>query len=66
MAGTNRLTFFGCEERARQHSIANVGTSHILEFFGEEVEPDWKCENCDACEGAGIIRRRTSLESLAL
>jgi ATP-dependent DNA helicase RecQ len=22
----------------------------ILEHFGEEVSPDWQCNNCDACD----------------
>ena len=25
-------------------------TRHILEHFGEEMEPDWRCNNCDACD----------------
>jgi ATP-dependent DNA helicase RecQ len=46
---------------------AQCRTRFILEYFGEEVDPDWKCGNCDACEGAGIVRRpRNSLETLAL
>jgi ATP-dependent DNA helicase RecQ len=39
---------------------ANCRTRFILEYFGEDVEPDWKCGNCDACDGAGIIRRPKS------
>src|SRR5919199_3880361 len=23
---------------------------YILEYFGEQVEPDWRCHHCDACE----------------
>lgn len=45
---------------------AQCRTRFILEYFGEEVEPDWKCENCDACEGAGIVRRRAPLEEMTL
>ena len=25
-------------------------TRYILEYFGEEVEDDWRCGNCDACD----------------
>ena len=25
-------------------------TRYILEHFGEEVTPDWSCDNCDACD----------------
>jgi ATP-dependent DNA helicase RecQ len=25
-------------------------TRYILEHFGEEVDPDWRCGNCDACD----------------
>ena len=25
-------------------------TRYILEHFGEEVDPDWTCGNCDACD----------------
>jgi len=25
-------------------------TRYILEHFGEEVDPDWSCDNCDACD----------------
>jgi ATP-dependent DNA helicase RecQ len=25
-------------------------TRYILEHFGEAVEPDWRCDNCDACD----------------
>jgi ATP-dependent DNA helicase RecQ len=25
-------------------------TRYILEYFGEEVEPEWRCGNCDACD----------------
>lgn len=25
-------------------------TRSILDYFGEEVEPGWRCHNCDACD----------------
>jgi ATP-dependent DNA helicase RecQ len=27
-------------------------TRYILEHFGEEVDPEWTCRNCDACDDA--------------
>ena len=27
-------------------------TRYILEHFGEEVDPEWQCDNCDACDEA--------------
>jgi ATP-dependent DNA helicase RecQ len=48
------------ERRARDQSklrsiiafcqTANCRTRYILEYFGEEVVPDWECGNCDACD----------------
>ncbi len=29
-------------------------TRYILEHFGEEVDPDWQCDNCDACDEAVV------------
>ena len=29
-------------------------TRYVLEHFGEEVVPDWQCENCDACDEATV------------
>ncbi|MEX2110255.1 MAG: ATP-dependent DNA helicase RecQ [Gemmatimonadaceae bacterium] len=29
-------------------------TRYILEHFGEEVDPEWQCENCDACDEAAV------------
>jgi ATP-dependent DNA helicase RecQ len=37
---------------------AQCRTRFILEYFGEEVEPDWQCDNCDACDGELVVRRR--------
>ena len=34
-------------------------TRYILEHFGEEVIPDWSCDNCDACEAnVEVMARR--------
>jgi ATP-dependent DNA helicase RecQ len=37
---------------------AQCRTRFILEYFGEDVEPDWQCGNCDACDGGLVVRRR--------
>ena len=29
---------------------AQCRTRYILEHFGEAVDPDWRCDNCDACD----------------
>jgi ATP-dependent DNA helicase RecQ len=29
---------------------ARCRTRFILEYFGEEVAPEWVCGNCDACD----------------
>ena len=29
-------------------------TKFILEHFGEEVSPDWRCDNCDACDARAL------------
>ncbi len=37
---------------------AQCRTRFILEYFGEQVEPDWRCGACDACDDAlGLSRR---------
>jgi hypothetical protein len=50
------------QDRAKLRAMINYcqsaqcRTRFILDYFGEDVEPDWRCENCDACDGAGIVR----------
>jgi ATP-dependent DNA helicase RecQ len=43
---------------------ARCRTRFILEYFGEDVEGDWRCGNCDACDsldrGRGGRRRRAA------
>jgi ATP-dependent DNA helicase RecQ len=29
---------------------ARCRTRYILEYFGEAVDPDWRCHHCDACD----------------
>ncbi|GLC24006.1 hypothetical protein rosag_05190 [Roseisolibacter agri] len=37
---------------------ARCRTRYILEYFGEEVEGDWRCGNCDACDAMLQWERR--------
>ena len=30
---------------------ARCRTRYILDYFGEDVDPEWECGNCDACDG---------------
>jgi ATP-dependent DNA helicase RecQ len=39
---------------------AQCRTRFILEYFGEDVEPDWECGNCDACDAMAKWRVRRS------
>ncbi len=45
---------------------ARCRTRYILEYFGEDVEPDWECGNCDACNGLLSMRatRRVSVAAV--
>jgi ATP-dependent DNA helicase RecQ len=37
---------------------ARCRTRFVLEYFGEDVETDWRCDNCDACDAMGQWERR--------
>jgi ATP-dependent DNA helicase RecQ len=37
---------------------ARCRTRTILEYFGEDVESEWRCGNCDACDAMGAWARR--------
>jgi ATP-dependent DNA helicase RecQ len=37
----------------------------ILEYFGESVPPEWRCENCDSCDGYSAPSRRAAMSTLA-
>jgi ATP-dependent DNA helicase RecQ len=37
---------------------AHCRTRFILEHFGEEVDPDWRCHNCDACDEMAVWEER--------
>jgi ATP-dependent DNA helicase RecQ len=52
------------QDRAKLRAMINYcqsaqcRTRFILEYFGEEGDPDWRCNNCDACLGGLVVRRR--------
>ncbi len=37
---------------------ARCRTRLLLEYFGEEVDAEWTCQNCDACDMQGAVTRR--------
>ena len=43
---------------------AQCRTRYILEYFGEDFEPDWECGNCDACDGMARwrVKQREAVE----
>ncbi len=41
---------------------ARCRTRYVLEYFGEEVEPEWRCGNCDACDQMHAWSRRQAGE----
>ena len=52
------------QDRAKLRAMINYcqsaqcRTKYILEYFGEDFQPDWECGNCDACDGIEIASRR--------
>ena len=46
---------------------AQCRTRFILEYFGEDVAPDWECHNCDAClaYGSESVKRRAKVGAAA-
>ncbi len=48
------------QDRAKLRAMINYcqsaqcRTKYILEYFGEDFDPNWECGNCDACSGLGI------------
>ena len=52
------------QDRAKLRAMINYcqsaqcRTRFILEYFGEEVDTDWRCGNCDACDGGLTVTRR--------
>jgi ATP-dependent DNA helicase RecQ len=57
------------QDRAKLRAMINYcqsaqcRTRFILEYFGEDVDAGWRCENCDACDGGLVAtnRRVTSM-----
>jgi ATP-dependent DNA helicase RecQ len=46
---------------------ARCRTRYILEYFGESVDPEWACGNCDACDSMAQWKaRRRAQEELAV
>ena len=54
------------QDRAKLRAMINYcqsaqcRTRFILDYFGEPVEADWRCNNCDACDGDLIASRRAA------
>jgi ATP-dependent DNA helicase RecQ len=57
------------QDRAKLRAMINYcqsaqcRTRFILEYFGEDVDAAWQCNNCDACDGALVVRRREMVGS---
>jgi len=57
------------QDRAKLRAMINYcqsaqcRTRFILDYFGEDVEPNWRCENCDACDG--LVNPRRTPNSVA-
>jgi superfamily II DNA helicase RecQ len=41
-------------------------TRYILEHFGEEVDADWGCHNCDACDDLAAFSSTSEMASTEL
>jgi ATP-dependent DNA helicase RecQ len=52
------------QDRAKLRAMINYcqsaqcRTRFILDYFGEPVDVDWRCDNCDACTGGLVASRR--------
>jgi ATP-dependent DNA helicase RecQ len=59
------------QDRAKLRAMINYcqsaqcRTRFILDYFGEDVEPEWQCGNCDACDGGLVIDRSRENSSVA-
>jgi len=55
------------QDRAKLRAMINYcqsaqcRTRFILDYFGEDVEPDWECGRCDACGGRLVATRREAV-----
>jgi len=58
------------QDRAKLRAMINYcqsaqcRTRFILEYFGEDVDPGWQCENCDACDGGLVAPNRRAASSM--
>ena len=52
------------QDRAKLRAMINYcqsaqcRTRFILDYFGEHVDADWRCGNCDACTSSLVVSRR--------
>jgi ATP-dependent DNA helicase RecQ len=59
------------QDRAKLRSMINYcqsaqcRTRFILDYFAEDVDPDWRCDHCDACDGP-LTRRAAGGERRAV
>jgi ATP-dependent DNA helicase RecQ len=60
------------QDRAKLRAMINYcqsaqcRTRFILEYFGESIDPEWQCGNCDACDGDILsVRRRARTRASA-
>lgn len=59
------------QDRAKLRAMINYcqtarcRTRFILEYFGESVDADWRCENCDACDAEAALMSRRRVEAVA-
>ncbi|HET9777350.1 MAG TPA: RecQ family ATP-dependent DNA helicase, partial [Gemmatimonadaceae bacterium] len=58
------------QDRAKLQAMINYcqsaqcRTRFILDYFGEDVDQDWQCGNCDACDGGLVVTRRRALPAI--
>jgi ATP-dependent DNA helicase RecQ len=45
---------------------AQCRTRFILDYFGEDVEPEWECTNCDGCDAMARWRVRRREEAVGV
>ena len=57
------------QDRAKLRAIvaycqsAQCRSRYILQYFGEPVEEDWECGNCDMCDRSFVACPTSSIES---
>jgi ATP-dependent DNA helicase RecQ len=55
------------QDRAKLRAMINYcqsaqcRTRFILDYFGENVDPEWKCGDCDACTAPVVTRRARTM-----